>query len=131
MAGIWTTISILDGLGGTKTMRAWDESGTGAGPYSLNPASNQRPHTDRSGTIAVGGTAQIAIAANAQRVGFSIQNVSVADLWMNGLATAIQSQPSIWLPPGAFYESPESGVQITDISLIGGTTGQAFSAREW
>jgi hypothetical protein len=35
MAGAWTTVSILDGGGTSRTMRAWDESGTGAGPFSF------------------------------------------------------------------------------------------------
>jgi hypothetical protein len=34
MAGSWTTLSVKDALGTTRPMRAWDESGTGAGPYS-------------------------------------------------------------------------------------------------
>ena len=35
MPGAWTNLSIKDGLGTTRTMRAWDESGTGVGPYSF------------------------------------------------------------------------------------------------
>lgn len=35
MAGAWTTLSIKDGAGTTRTMRAWDESGGGAGPFSF------------------------------------------------------------------------------------------------
>lgn len=35
MPGAWTTISVKDGGGTTRTMRAWDESGTGSGPYSF------------------------------------------------------------------------------------------------
>lgn len=35
MAGAWTTISVKDAAGTTRTMRAWDESGTGIGPFSF------------------------------------------------------------------------------------------------
>lgn len=35
MAGAWTTLSIKDATGTTRTMRSWDESGAGAGPFSF------------------------------------------------------------------------------------------------
>lgn len=35
MPGAVTTISIKDGSGNSKTMRAWDESGAGTGPFSF------------------------------------------------------------------------------------------------
>jgi hypothetical protein len=35
MAGSWSTLSIKDGGGTTRTMRAWDESGAGSGPFSF------------------------------------------------------------------------------------------------
>lgn len=35
MAGAWATLAIRDGAAASKTMRAWDESGTGAGPFSF------------------------------------------------------------------------------------------------
>lgn len=87
--------------------------------------------TDRSGTITAGGTQQTAMAANAARKGFTIQNQSVADLWFNSLANAVQSQPSFRVPAGALYENPRGGCPTGVISIIGGTTGQAFTAREW
>src|SRR5258707_2839045 len=34
MAGVWTTLKIKDALGATLNMLAWDESGTGIGPWS-------------------------------------------------------------------------------------------------
>lgn len=88
-------------------------------------------YTDKSGTITAGGTAQTPFAINAARRGFLIQNNSAGDLWFNTLATAVQSQPSIKLPAGAYYESPYGGCPTTAISIIGATTAQAFSAREW
>ncbi len=35
MAGVVTTIDIKDGAGNTKSMRVWDESGGGTGPFSF------------------------------------------------------------------------------------------------
>lgn len=86
---------------------------------------------NRSGTIAVAATAQQLMAANASRKGFWVQNVSSADLWINDAGTAAGGQPSMLIPAGALYESPETGVPTSAISIFGATLGQAFSAREW
>lgn len=87
--------------------------------------------TDRSGTIAAGGTAQQLMAANPSRRGWKIQNLSSGDLWFNGLGTAAASQPSERLPAGAWYETPAHHCGTGTISIFGSTTGQAFSAREF
>jgi hypothetical protein len=87
--------------------------------------------TDRSGTVTLGGTAQTLAAANASRRGFSIQNTSAGDLWFSTEATAVALSPSFKIPPNALYEEPAHGVDGGAISIIGATTGQAFSAREW
>jgi hypothetical protein len=88
--------------------------------------------TDRSGTIAAGGTAQQAMAANASRQGFSIQNLSTtADLWINSLGTASASQPSIKLAPGAYFETPARYGALGALSVFSATTGVAYTAREW
>lgn len=87
--------------------------------------------TNQSGTIATGGTAQTAIASNAARKGFEIQNQSVGNLYFSTLAAAVPSQPSILLVPGAFYETPLGGAGTGAVSIVGATTGQAFAAREW
>ena len=91
----------------------------------------QVSYTNKSGTITAGGAAQTTAALNADRGGFCIQNLSSGDLWLSSLGTAAASQPSIWLPPGSYFEFPETGVPTTAISIYGATTGQAFSAREW
>lgn len=84
-----------------------------------------------SGTITTGATAQNAAASNAVRLGFMLQNNSTGDLWFSTLATAVAAQPSIKVPPGAFYETPLGGCGTGAISIIGATTGQAFTGREW
>lgn len=87
--------------------------------------------TSISGTITSGGSAQNAVASNAARKGYLLQNQSNASLWFNTLAAAIQGQPSLELKAGQSYETPPGGQGTGAISIIGSTTGQAFAAREW
>jgi hypothetical protein len=87
---------------------------------------------DKSGTLTTGGTAQNAAAANAARIGFLLQNPSTTlDLWFSTLATAVQAQPSLKLGPGEAYETPPGLSPTGAISVIGSTTAQPFTCREW
>lgn len=86
--------------------------------------------TDKSGTITTGGTAQAAIALNANRRAFYIQNLSAGDLWFSDTTTAVAASPSIKIPAGGLYESMPGNCPTAAISIIGATTGQAFAARE-
>lgn len=86
--------------------------------------------TDKSGTITTGGTAQAAIALNANRRAFYIQNLSAGDLWFSDTTTAVAASPSIKIPAGGLYESMPGNCPTAAISIIGDTTGQAFAARE-
>lgn len=88
-------------------------------------------YADRSGTVAVGGTAQQIAAANPTRRGLFIMNLSSADLWFDSMGAAQAGIPSIRIGAGILYESPAHGVPVTAISVLGATSGQAFSAREW
>ena len=87
--------------------------------------------TNISGTITTGGAAQNAAAANTARIGFWIRNNSVSSLWISTLATAVQSQPSLEIKTGEMYETPPTLNPKGAISIIGSTTGQAWSGREW
>jgi hypothetical protein len=87
--------------------------------------------TDRSGTITIGGTAQTLMPANSARTGCLLQNLSTGDLWINSFATAVQGEPSIWIPAGSFFSCEQTGVPLGPISIYGATTGQTFTAREW
>lgn len=87
--------------------------------------------TNASNTITSGGTAQTTVASNASGYNYLIQNNSMGDLWFSTLATAVQSQPSIKLPAGAAYETPDSLKAVGALSVIGATTGQAFTIRKW
>lgn len=88
--------------------------------------------TSRSGTITLGGTAQQLAAANTARKGFMVQNNSAGVLWINELgAPAVTAQPSISIQPNAMYVSERDACPTGAISIIGATTAQAFTAREW
>lgn len=81
-------------------------------------------------TITTGGTAQDALAANPNRQGFDLQNLSTGDLWWRDDGShATTSEPSFRLPAGAFYETPLNYRPTGAISIIGATTGQAFAVR--
>ena len=85
---------------------------------------------DRSGTITTGGTAQTASAAK-NRYYLLLQNIAASDLWVNfGAVAAVATAGSIRL---AQYDSivMEQGFVSNDsISVIGPTTGQAFTLKE-
>jgi hypothetical protein len=87
-------------------------------------------YADRSGTIAAGGTAQVAMPAWSGRHGCVIQNQSAGSLWVSETAAAVAGPPSILVPAGQQFlcMSPASGQAY---SIIGATTAQAFAAREW
>jgi hypothetical protein len=97
-------------------------------PFSYSTATI----TSRSGTIATGATAQSLMVANADRKGWFIQNNSTGDLWVNRFGgTAIAGQPSLLIPAGALYETPDGGSGGNALSIYGATTGQTFTAAEW
>ncbi len=105
-------------------------TGTAAGEVAIT--SLPVALTDRSGTITLGGTAQALMAANASRKGFVVYNNSAGSLWINELgATAVLAQPAIEVKTATSYTPPEGGVSPAAISIIGATTAQAFTAREW
>lgn len=94
----------------------------------------QNAMTDRSGTITAGGTAQALAAANGARNGLFVQNPSAntGSLWITEQGVnAVESEPSIEIPPGMAFEYPETAIPVTAISIIGATTGMGFAAREW
>ena len=86
--------------------------------------------TDDSGTITAGGTAQVAAAANTSRVYLFVQNNSTGDEWVNFTTTAVQSQPSIKMVPGASLTYEGGSCSSEAVSIIGATTGQTYTMKE-
>lgn len=101
---------------------AWSQSTPGL--YIINPVTP----TSKSGTITLGGTSQTLMAANASRVGCSIQPQS-GDVWINTTGSAAGAiQPSIYLPAPSVFTCP-SGFRGA-ITIFGTTTGTTFAAEE-
>lgn len=86
--------------------------------------------TDRSGTITAGGTAQQAAAANTSRRWLFFQNVSDEVMWIDFGAEAVADQPSIKVAAGSAYENPPHFCPTGAVSVIGATTGKAFTCKE-
>ena len=92
---------------------------------SASPASP----VDRSSTITAGGTAQVLLAANANRKGIEFFNNSVGSIWLNVVGPAAAGGGSIEVRSGGYWSPPV--VPVTAISVIGATTGQAFTCWEY
>ena len=82
---------------------------------------------DRSSTT--GGTAQVLMAANSSRSGIEFFNNSVGSIWLNVVGTATTGGGSIEVRSGGYWSPPV--VPVTAISVIGTTTGQAFTCWEY
>lgn len=142
MAGAWTTLNILDGGGTSRTMRAWDESGVGTGPYSFGQVTTGfgESFTDRSSTITAGGTSQTLMASNNNRRRFIIFNpasaagqgiTSVESLFFNFTSAAgVNNGTSIELLPGQMYDSGIGTVTPEGITVNAATTGHVYVAKE-
>jgi len=97
-------------------------------------ASSNVTVTDRSGSITTGGTPQQLMAANPLRKGFWIQNVSAQNLFISDVGTASDNSGtpnSLLILPNTRYETQIGCASSAAISIVGGTTGQKFVAREW
>lgn len=87
---------------------------------------------DRSSTITTGGTPQTISAADVVREGFTFHNLSSGDLYINIPGTASTTLPgSIKVIAGALYETPPGATPRGAVSVVGATTGQAFTYKEW
>jgi hypothetical protein len=85
--------------------------------------------TDKSGSVTSGGVAQTAIALNANRKGWSLQNTSVGNLYISITGTA--STSSFLISPGASVGNMSGICSTGAISVYGATTGQTFAAVEY
>ncbi len=142
MAGAWTTLNILDGGGNSRTMRVWDESGAGSGPYSFGQTSSGIAATfvNRSSSISVGGTSQTLAASNTNRRRIWIMNPS--DAAGQGIATAeslyinfttaagVNNGTAIEINPGGWWDSGIGPTTTEAITVNAATTGHVFIAKE-
>jgi len=88
---------------------------------------------DHSGVVTLGGAAQTLMVANAARGGWSFQNKSTSDMYFDDLGNNASptSNSSVYLPPGAYYESEPNGASAKAVSLYGTVTNAPFVAKEW
>lgn len=115
MAAGWTTLAILDGGGTSRTMRVWDESGTGAGPFSFGQVL-----TDG------GGTAIATFTSGAQ-------NVNIANANTNGSKTSANSAPVVIASdqsavPTTNTPTTAGGLTIKSVLIASGTNAQNVKA---
>ena len=103
-------------------------SGTPAIPVQSSPV--QGTLTDGSGTITTANTSQQVFAANSNRRYLLIQNQSAANLWFNFTSAAVEGEPSILLAPNQGFVMEHNFVSTEAVYIIGGTAGQAFTAKQ-
>ena len=87
--------------------------------------------TNRSGTIAIASLAQEVMPANLNRKYLIVQNVSANTLWINFNTDANEDQPSMQLlANGGSFVMEASAIVTDSVSIIGGTVGQSYTAKE-
>jgi hypothetical protein len=86
----------------------------------------------RSGTIAVGATAQNAIGTNATRRYLLVRNPKNAteSLWLSLVGTAAATSPSLELSAGEAYVAETGFIPTNAVSVFALTTGHAFTVWE-
>ncbi len=94
----------------------------------------QEAAVDHSGIITATGTAQVALAANALRSGYFIQNRGVNPMYVNELGTAVvavsTNAGSVAIAPGSTFPPLGYPLSTGAISIIG-TINDSFVVREW
>ncbi len=85
----------------------------------------------RGGTIATGGTAQVAAAANSSRAGITLQNPAgaIEPLFYSFAGTATTS--SVALPIGATLMLDARTCPGSALSVLAATTGHVFACEEF
>lgn len=87
---------------------------------------------DRSGSIAVAGTAQQLAAARNGRQRLLVQNLSAGFLWINFGTDAVQGRPSLRLRPsgGILDMAAPQFVDERAVSIVGAVAGAEYVAKE-
>lgn len=94
---------------------------------SVSVATGAPAATNRSGTIAAGGTSQVVSTGAAPRTSLVIQNISAGDLWVSEFgAAAVDTPGSYKIVAGATFTI----LTKNQVTIIGASTGQKFTATE-
>jgi len=91
----------------------------------------QASAADRGLSVTTAGSAQQLMAANSARRGFTVQNQSSGDCYINGQTTATQDFHSLIIASGAYYETPSTHVSTGAISIVCAVSSASIYAREW
>lgn len=86
--------------------------------------------TDRSGSIAAGGTSQEVAPAKANRAYFIFQNISDTAMWINFGAAATADNNSIYLAAQGSVLFNGSFIPSQSVNVLCVTTGKKFVAKE-
>jgi hypothetical protein len=86
---------------------------------------------DGSGTVGVGGTAQLLFGGAVPQNGYLVANNSNATLYVSDVGTATAGGASVPIVAGAVFMTPSGYQPPGPVSIYGGTTGQTFAARRW
>lgn len=107
-----------------------DGSGNAQGS-TANPTNTQTAPlpagTDRSSTIATGGTAQNVAAANTSRRGLDFQNTSDTEMRVTENGVAATATTGFQVLAGGSFRTRTNRI----ISVFCATTGKTFAATEW
>lgn len=108
-------------------------TGTNANPVLIKSSGSlitQSTYTDRSSSIATGGTAQPAMAANVNREDYLFQNISDTDMYISFTGTASTGAGSV-LVPSKGTASPENGFVSTQaLSVYCASSGKVYTLWE-
>jgi hypothetical protein len=86
--------------------------------------------TDLSSTITTGGTSQTLSTAKSRKY-FLVQNLSAANLYINFGSAATTGTGSIVIVPNGSFVMESMFVTNQAINILGATTGQGFTAKEF
>jgi hypothetical protein len=125
MAGVWTTLAVKDAAGDTKQMLAWDESGTGVGPWSFGhmfASSVSSLPVAMSGDVAH----DAADSGNPIKVGARARSSEIAAVANNDRSDLITDLVGklITLP----YSNPENFVSGATSAMTGTTSTSLIAA---
>jgi hypothetical protein len=89
------------------------------------------PATDGSGSIVLGGTAQVLFGGTVPANGYMIGNTSSHTLYVSDVGTATASGSSMPILTNTIFMTPPGYKTPGAVSLYGGTTSDPFAARKW
>lgn len=93
-----------------------------SGIYNLNPVATQQPPLSRGAktttAATINTTASVALAANANRAGFSFYNAGPATVFLREGSTVTAALYEVPIPAGYLYEGDENPRYTGAVSMI-------------